>query len=143
MILVTSLPKETFSLADISALYRLHWRIEIAFKHLKSGTDLTRPPADTAAMAKAYVLAHRLLFLLTEPLIAEHLGASPRREAANGTASGDCCARCPTPCWTHCWLRPRSANSHPPLLVSPATCASRREGATISERQCKVCAYGA
>jgi Transposase DDE domain len=82
MILVTSLPKETFSLADISALYRLRWRIEIAFKHLKSGTGLTRPPAETAAMAKAYVLAHLLLILLTEPLIAEHLGDSPRREAA-------------------------------------------------------------
>jgi hypothetical protein len=82
MILVTSLPKETFSLQDISALYRLRWRIEIAFKHLKSGTGLDRPPAATAAMAKAYVLAHLLLILLTEPLIAEHLGDSPRREAA-------------------------------------------------------------
>ena len=82
MILVTSLPKETFSLQDISALYRLRWRIEIAFKHLKSGTGLARPPAETAAMAKAYVLAHLLLILLTEPLIAEHLGDSPRRVAA-------------------------------------------------------------
>ena len=82
MILVTSLPEETFSLQDISALYRLRWRIEIAFKHLKSGTGLTRPPAETAAMAKAHVLAHLLLSLLTEPLIAEHLGDSPRREAA-------------------------------------------------------------
>lgn len=82
MILVTSLPKETFSLQDISALYRLRWRIEIAFKHLKSGTGLTRPPAETAPMAKAYVLAHLLLILLTEPLIADHLGDSPRRVAA-------------------------------------------------------------
>ena len=53
-------------------------RIEIAFKHLKSGTGLDRPPAETAAMAKAYVLAHLLLILLTEPLIADHLGDSPR-----------------------------------------------------------------
>ena len=82
LILVTSLPKETFSLQDISALYRLRWRIEIAFKHLKSGTGLDRPPAETPEMAKAYVLAHLLLILLTEPLIAEHLGVSPRREAA-------------------------------------------------------------
>lgn len=82
MILVTSLPKETFSLQDIGALYRLRWRIEIAFKHLKSGTGLTRPPAETADMAKAYVLSHLLMILLTEPLMAEHLGDSPRREAA-------------------------------------------------------------
>ena len=82
MILVTPLPKETFTLQDIGALYRLRWRIEIAFKHLKSGTGLNRPPAETAAMAKAYVLSHLLLILLTEPLIADHLGDSPRREAA-------------------------------------------------------------
>jgi hypothetical protein len=90
MMLVTSLPKETFPLQDISALYRLRWRIEIAFKHLKSGTGLTRPPAETAASwrsargatAKAYVLSRLLLILLTEPLIADHLGDSPRREAA-------------------------------------------------------------
>lgn len=82
MMLVTSLSKENFSLQDIGALYRLRWRIEIAFKHLKSGTGLTRPPAETATMAKAYVLSHLLLILLTEPLIAEHLGDSPRRAAA-------------------------------------------------------------
>ena len=33
-------------------------------------------------MAKAYVLSHLLLILLTEPLIADHLGDSPRRAAA-------------------------------------------------------------
>jgi Transposase DDE domain len=82
LILVTSLPKETFALRDIGALYRLRWRIEIAFKHLKSGTGLTRPPAGTAEMAKAYVLSHLLLILLTEPLMAEYLGDSPRLEAA-------------------------------------------------------------
>ena len=82
MILVTSLPKATFSLADIGELYRLRWRIEIAFKHLKSGAGLGVPPAATAAAAKAYILAHLLMILLTEPLIAEHLGDSPRRAAA-------------------------------------------------------------
>jgi len=82
LLLVTSLPKATFSLADIGALYRLRWRIEIAFKYLKSGTGLTRPPAETAETAKAYVLSHLLLILLTEPLMAEHLGDSPRQEAA-------------------------------------------------------------
>lgn len=82
MLLVTSLPQATFSLADISALYRLRWRIEIAFKHLKSGVGLTRPPAATTDMAKAHVLAHLLLALLTEPLLADHLGVSPRRVAA-------------------------------------------------------------
>ena len=82
MILVTSLPKETFPLADISALYRLRWRIEIAFKHLKSGVGLARPPGDDPDLAKAHILCHLLMALMTEPLIAEHLGDSPRRAVA-------------------------------------------------------------
>ena len=82
MILVTSLPKATFSLADIGELYRLRWRIEIGFKHLKSGVGLGSPPAATEETAKAYILAHLLMILLTEPLIAEHPGYSPRRAVA-------------------------------------------------------------
>src|SRR4051812_7880670 len=36
LILVTSLPQEAFAAADILALYRLRWRIELAIKRLKS-----------------------------------------------------------------------------------------------------------
>jgi DDE family transposase len=82
VIIVTSLDREEYPLSAISALYRLRWRIEIAFKHLKSGVGLAGPPGDDPRSARAYVLCHLLLGLLTEPLIAEHLGDSPRREAA-------------------------------------------------------------
>jgi hypothetical protein len=82
VIIVTSLKRDEYPLSAISALYRLRWRIEIAFKHLKSGIGLAGPPGDDPRSARAYILCHLLLGLLTEPLIAEHLGDSPRREAA-------------------------------------------------------------
>jgi Transposase DDE domain len=82
VIIITSLDRDEFPLSAISSLYRLRWRIEIAFKHLKSGMGLARPPGDDPRSARAHILCHLLLALLTEPLITEHLGDSPRREAA-------------------------------------------------------------
>lgn len=82
VIIVTSLDREEYPLSAISALYRLRWRIEIAFKHLKSGIGLTGPPGIDPRSAKAHILCNLLLALLAEPLIAEHLGDSPRQEAA-------------------------------------------------------------
>lgn len=78
VILVTSLPVETFPTNAIGDLYRLRWRIEIAFKHLKSGLGLARPPGDDPDLAKVHILCHLLMALLAEPLIADHLGVSPR-----------------------------------------------------------------
>lgn len=82
LILVTSLDAKEYALDAVAGLYRLRWRIEIAFKHLKSAAGLVRPPGADPDVAKAHVLCHLLLILLTEPLIAEHLGDSPRRAAA-------------------------------------------------------------
>ncbi len=82
LILVTSLDAESFPLHTIADLYRTRWRIEIAFKQLKSAAGLVRPPGEDPDVAKAHILSHLLLILLTEPLLAEHLGVSPRRAAA-------------------------------------------------------------
>jgi hypothetical protein len=71
VILVTSLPPEAFSSADILALYRLRWRIELAFKRLKSLISLRGPPGIDERSARPYVLAHLLLILLLEPLVDE------------------------------------------------------------------------
>ena len=78
VILVTSLAATEFDAAQIGDLYRLRWRIEIAFKHLKSGLGLARPPGEDPDLAKAHILCHLLMALLSEPLVAEHLGDSPR-----------------------------------------------------------------
>ena len=71
IILVTSLPTDDFSTDDVLALYRLRWRIELAFKRLKSLIGLKAPPGVDERSAKPYVLAHLLVILLLEPLIDE------------------------------------------------------------------------
>src|SRR5258705_13665686 len=43
VILVTSLRPKDFATADVLALYRLRWRIELAFKRLKSLIGLKGP----------------------------------------------------------------------------------------------------
>lgn len=77
VILVTSLTPEEFSAADVLALYRLRWRIELGFKRLKSLIGLKGPPGIDERSARPYVLAHLLIILLLEPLIDE-LEDSPR-----------------------------------------------------------------
>jgi hypothetical protein len=77
VILVTSLPPEDFPTADILALYRLRWRIELAFKRLKSLIGLKGPPGTDERSAKPYILAHLLFILLLEPLLDE-FELSPR-----------------------------------------------------------------
>jgi hypothetical protein len=71
VILVTSLPPAEFTTADVLALYRLRWRIELGFKRLKSLIGLKGPPGTDERSARPYVLAHLLMILLLEPLIDE------------------------------------------------------------------------
>jgi Transposase DDE domain len=66
---VTWLAPEDFSTADILALYRLRWRIELGFKRLKSLIGLKGPPGADERSAKPYLLAHLLIILLLEPPI--------------------------------------------------------------------------
>jgi hypothetical protein len=71
VILVTSLTPETFTAADVLALYRLRWRIELGFKRLKSLIGLKGPPGIDERSARPYLLAHLLMILLLEPLVRE------------------------------------------------------------------------
>jgi DDE family transposase len=77
VILVTSLKPKDFATADVLALYRLRWRIELGFKRLKSLIGLKGPPGIDERSARPHVLAHLLTILLLEPLIDE-LEDSPR-----------------------------------------------------------------
>ena len=69
VVLVTSLPHSDFSSADVLALYRLRWRVELAFKRLKSVIGLRPPPGADRRSARAFILAHLLMILLLEPLV--------------------------------------------------------------------------
>lgn len=71
VIVVTSLGFDTFTASDVLALYRLRWRIELAFKRLKSLIGLNGPPGINERSAKPYLLAHLLMILLLEPLVDE------------------------------------------------------------------------
>jgi hypothetical protein len=77
VIMVTSLKPKDFATADVLALYRLRWRIELGFKRLKSLIGLKGPPGTDERSARPHVLAHLLTILLLEPLIGE-LEVSPR-----------------------------------------------------------------
>jgi hypothetical protein len=77
LILITSLDSVDFPAQDIFALYRLRWRIELAFKRLKSLLNLTGPPATDERVAKPCILAHLLMALLIDPLI-DRFDDSPR-----------------------------------------------------------------
>ena len=79
--LITSLIPAAFSSADVLALYRLRWRIELGFKRLKSLIGLKGPPGSDERSARPYVLAHLLMILLLEPLV-DAFEDSPRWAAA-------------------------------------------------------------
>jgi Transposase DDE domain len=76
VILVTSLPPQTFSTDDVFKLYRMRWRIELAFKRLKSLIGLRSPPTKDPALARSWILSHLLMILLVEPLT-DAFGVSP------------------------------------------------------------------
>jgi Transposase DDE domain len=81
VIMVTSLKPKDFATADVLALYRLRWRIELGFKRLKSLIGLKGPPGTDERSARPHVLAHLLTILLLEPLVDE-LEVSPRLDEA-------------------------------------------------------------
>jgi hypothetical protein len=66
-LLVTSLKASEFSAEALGTLYRSRWRIEMAFKRMKSLIGLGGPPGADPQVAKAWILAHLLLVLLLEP----------------------------------------------------------------------------
>ena len=78
VILVTSLAVSDYPAAKVLELYRLRWRIEIAFKRLKSIIGLATPPGECPHTAKAWVLCHLIAVLLTEARLSA-FGDSPRR----------------------------------------------------------------
>jgi hypothetical protein len=87
VIMVTSLPKAEFSTQEVLDIYRLRWRIEIAFKRMKSLIGLKGPPGKCAKVAKVWVLCHLIAVLLTEAQLSA-IGDSPRRAPALAPACG-------------------------------------------------------
>ena len=77
LFVLTSLPAELFSAAQVLEVYRFRWQIEMAFKRFKEILPLRRVPVKDPDLAKTYLYANLLAVLLTEDLARDFLAFSP------------------------------------------------------------------
>ena len=68
ILILTSLPPDTFSTADVLALYRFRWQIELAFKRMKSLAGLAGLPAKNPELAQAWIYARLIVALIAEQI---------------------------------------------------------------------------
>ena len=64
VMVVSNLPEPTWSAAQILALYRLRWQIELVFKYLKSLLNFDQLRAKDPQLAQVYLLTKLLIALL-------------------------------------------------------------------------------
>ncbi|MBI3496227.1 MAG: IS4 family transposase [Proteobacteria bacterium] len=89
VLLLTSLDAASFTAADILALYRLRWQIELLFKRLKSLLHLDQLPAKDPDLARCWIYAKLIAALLLEEMTGLFLDSPPcadRSPAANDLA---------------------------------------------------------
>jgi hypothetical protein len=77
ILLLTSLPADTFPPADILALYRFRWQIELAFKRFKSLAGLDMLPAKKPALARAWIYARLIVAIIAEQIAGQVPDSSP------------------------------------------------------------------
>jgi IS4 transposase len=87
ILLLTSLPAETFSTADVLALYRFRWQIELAFKRMKSLAGLAGLPAKKPELAQAWIYARLIAVLLAEQIAGQVPDSSPSEPDKAGRQS--------------------------------------------------------
>ena len=139
VILVTSLDAKAFAAADIGELDRARWRIELAFKRLKSLIGLSAPPSEDPETAKTWILAHFLMALLLEPHTSapRSLPAWPRNCAA-GLATDIPRSQSPA-CGFHASADAQSkrrSSQTLPARTAPKTILSSHPGVTT--RKCSL-----
>jgi hypothetical protein len=77
ILLLTSLPADTFPAADILALYRFRWQIELAFKRFKSLAGLDMLPAKKPELARAWIYARLIVAIIAERIAGQVPDSSP------------------------------------------------------------------
>jgi hypothetical protein len=77
ILILTSLPRGTFSTADVLALYRFRWQIELAFKRMKSLAGLAGLPAKNPELAQAWIYARLIVALIAEQIAGQVPDSSP------------------------------------------------------------------
>lgn len=77
IIVLTTLPEERFSAAQVLEWYRVRWQIELVFKRLKSLASLGHLPKQDEESSRAWLYGKLLLGLLTEKLMRHASAISP------------------------------------------------------------------
>jgi hypothetical protein len=77
ILLLTSLPADAFPSADILALYRFRWQIELAFKRFKSLAGLDQLPAKNPELARAWIYARLIVAIIAEQIAGQAPDSSP------------------------------------------------------------------
>jgi hypothetical protein len=77
ILLLTSLPVDVFPPADILALYRFRWQIELAFKRFKSLAGLDTLPAKNPELARAWIYARLIVAIIAEQIAGQVPDSSP------------------------------------------------------------------
>jgi hypothetical protein len=77
ILLLTSLPPSTFPPADVLALYRFRWQLELAFKRMKSLAGLDALAAKKPELARAWIYARLIVFLIAERSAGQVPDSSP------------------------------------------------------------------
>ena len=76
MVLASTLPQDVPA-AEIVAVYRLRWQIELAFKRLKSLLHIDRLPTRTKGGSLSWLYAHLIVLLVSEDICRDVLESSP------------------------------------------------------------------
>jgi len=74
---LTSVPAEDLTAAQVLEVYRYRWQIEMTFKRLKEMLPLRQVPTKDPDLGKTYLYANLLAALLTEDLARNFLAFSP------------------------------------------------------------------
>jgi hypothetical protein len=77
VMLVTSLPVDMFPACDVLAIYRFRWQIELAFKRMKSLAGLDEIAARDPGLAKAWIYARLIAFLIAEQIAGQAPDSPP------------------------------------------------------------------
>ncbi len=77
VILATSLDAAAFPAAEVLAVYRLRWQIELAFKRLKSLLHIDKVRTKTADGTRCWLYAHLIVALLADDLSQDFLESFP------------------------------------------------------------------
>jgi Transposase DDE domain len=77
ILLLTALPADVFPAADVLALYRFRWQIELAFKRMKSLAGLDQLEAKKSELAQTWIFAKLIIFLIAEQNAGQVPDSSP------------------------------------------------------------------